>query len=231
MADPIVFPGTVEWSGENPGISLKETPDGPFVALASFFRVVLSPHGRGHALVLLQSPQDASPPAQRGNFCLHDNEPLARYLVADFVSHFGTFKGLAGLGSLIYRPLDSVEASGETGQQLQRDSEIRRSDGAPHLERPRQAVLLRAAAGQVGDRQASHAEPVRRLPGRQGDRKRPRPPGQACAARHCRAHHNHGYAGLLGDLDSLLTITAIGASFDSLSSPLQQHQHNVVHPD
>ena len=41
MADPIVFPGTVEWSGENPGISLKDQPDGPFVALASFFRVVL----------------------------------------------------------------------------------------------------------------------------------------------------------------------------------------------
>ena len=59
MADAINFPGTVEWSGENPGISLKATPDGPFVALASFFRVVLSPHGRGHALVLMQAPQDA----------------------------------------------------------------------------------------------------------------------------------------------------------------------------
>jgi len=65
MADPINFAGTVDWSGENPGISLKERPDGPFVALASFFRVVLSPHGRGHALVLLQSPQDANPPADR----------------------------------------------------------------------------------------------------------------------------------------------------------------------
>ena len=70
MADPISFPGTVEWSGENPGISLKETPEGQFVALASFFRVVLSPHGRGHALVLLQSPNDRSPPAERANCCL-----------------------------------------------------------------------------------------------------------------------------------------------------------------
>ena len=113
MADPIVFPGTVEWSGENPGISLKETPAGPFVALASFFRVVLSPHGRGHALVLLQSPQDADAPAERGNFCLHDNEALARYLIADFVAHFGAFKGQAGLGGLVYRRLDSVEASGD----------------------------------------------------------------------------------------------------------------------
>ena len=76
MADPIVFGGTVEWSGENPGISLKDQPEGPFVNLASFFRVVLSPHGRGHALVLLQSPQDADPPAERANYCFHDNENL-----------------------------------------------------------------------------------------------------------------------------------------------------------
>ncbi len=113
MADPISFAGVVEWSGENPGISLKDNPDGPFVSLASFFRVVLSPHGRGHALVLMQSPQDASPPADRANICLHDNEALARYLVADFVSHFGAWKGLAGLGGLQYRRLDSVEASGD----------------------------------------------------------------------------------------------------------------------
>ena len=110
MADTINFPGTVEWSGENPGISLKETPDGPFVTLASFFRVMLSPHGRGHALVLLQSPKDAGAP---GNVCFHDNEKLARYLVSDFVSHFGAWKGLPGLQGLTYRKLDSVEASGD----------------------------------------------------------------------------------------------------------------------
>ena len=113
MADPIVFSGAVDWSGENPGISLKDKPDGPFVALASFFRVVLSPHGRGHALVLLQSPQDAKPPAERANYCFHDNEKLARYLVADFVSHFGAFKDQPGLGNLVYRKLDSVAASGD----------------------------------------------------------------------------------------------------------------------
>lgn len=110
MADAINFAGTVEWSGENPGISLKERPDGPFVALASFFRVVLSPHGRGHALVLLQAPQDGS---SAGNVCLHDNEKLARYLIGDFVSHFGAWKGVPGLRGLNYRALDSVEASGD----------------------------------------------------------------------------------------------------------------------
>jgi hypothetical protein len=113
MADPIVFAGTVDWSGENPGISLKENPDGPFVTLASFFRVVLSPHGRGHALVLLQSPQDRAPPAERANLCLTDNEPMARYLVTDFVSNFGAWKGVPGLAGLTYRKLDSAAAGGD----------------------------------------------------------------------------------------------------------------------
>ncbi len=113
VADPIIFAGDVEWSGENPGISLKETPEGPFVVLASFFRVVLSPHGRGHALVLLQSPQEADPPRGRENYCFHDNESLARYLVTNFVSYFGSYKNLPGLGGLAFRMLDSVEASGD----------------------------------------------------------------------------------------------------------------------
>jgi hypothetical protein len=112
MAEPIVFPGTVEWSGENPGISLKEQPDGPFVALASFFRVVLSPHGRGHALVLMQSPAEANP---LNNVCLTDNERLAHYLVNDFVANFGAFKGLASLPALSFRKLDSVASSGDPG--------------------------------------------------------------------------------------------------------------------
>lgn len=109
MADPILFPGTVEWSGENPGISLKTDPNGPFTALASFFRVVLSPHGRGHALMLLQAPGDAN----GENICLTDNEPLARYLTKDFIAHFGAWKGLPGLAGMRYRKLDSVEAAGD----------------------------------------------------------------------------------------------------------------------
>jgi hypothetical protein len=113
MAHVINFSGTVEWSGENPGISLKETPDGPFVTVASFFRVMLSPVGRGHALMLMMSPHDASPPAERGNFCFSDNERLARYLVSDFVAHFGAWKDTPGLRNLVYRPLDSVETSGD----------------------------------------------------------------------------------------------------------------------
>ena len=113
MAETIQFPGTVEWSGENPGISLKEREDGPFVALASFFRVVLSPHGRGHALVLLRAPQATNPPPEQAHLCLTDNEALARFLVEGFVSQFGAFRGLPGLAALDYRRLDRVESAGD----------------------------------------------------------------------------------------------------------------------
>jgi hypothetical protein len=113
MAETVIFPGEVEWTGENPGISLKEDPAGPFTTLASFFRVMFSPHGRGHALVLMRSPQEASPPPEQGNVCLTDNEPLARWLVAHYVSHFGAWRGLPGLAGLQYRALDSVESRGD----------------------------------------------------------------------------------------------------------------------
>lgn len=113
MTDTILFPGTVEWSGENPGISLKEDPSGPFTTLASFFRVVQSPHGRGHALVLMLSPAEEAPPADRANVCFTDNEKLARWLVSDYVSHFGAWRGLPGLKGLQYRKLDSVKPSGD----------------------------------------------------------------------------------------------------------------------
>ena len=112
MVDVIQFPGIVEWSGENPGISLKIDPNGPFTALASFFRVVLSPHGRGHALVLVQS---ANEPIGAASVCLTDNEPLARWLLAEFVSNFGAFKGLVALRTIEYRKLDNVESGGDPG--------------------------------------------------------------------------------------------------------------------
>jgi hypothetical protein len=112
MVEVIRFPGTVEWSGENPGIFLKLNPSGPFTTLASFFRVVLSQHGRGHALVLLQPPNEfMRTPA----IVLTDNEPLARWLVSDFVAKFSAFQNIAAMRSLVYRKLDSVESSGDPG--------------------------------------------------------------------------------------------------------------------
>jgi hypothetical protein len=105
--------GTVEWSGENPGIYLKDTPDGPWRRLAVFFRVCLSPYGRGHAMLILEDPDKAQGMPAIRNFCITDNEPLSRYLVADFVSNFASFRGKAGLGAMSYLPLTTVRTVGD----------------------------------------------------------------------------------------------------------------------
>jgi hypothetical protein len=110
---PAINSGTVDWSGENPCMYLKERDDGPFVTLASFFRVVLSPKGRGHALVLVEAPQAKASRADALNVVITDNEPLARWLIADYASHFPAFKGAAALSNLEYRLLTRATASGD----------------------------------------------------------------------------------------------------------------------
>jgi len=110
----LTHPGVVDWSGENPGMYLKESAGGPFITLVSFFRVVASPHGRGHALVLLEAPLlDRSLP-EALNVCVTDNDALAHYLVANFVTYFGAFKGAEALPHMDYLPLEGVAASGDT---------------------------------------------------------------------------------------------------------------------
>src|SRR5262245_16457361 len=106
-------PNRVSWSGENPGIYLKDSADGKFTALASFFRVVLSPHGPGKAVVVCAAPDKAAG-AEAGNFVIADNERLARWLVSDFVSHFGAFKDKPALKSLAYLKLDQAATRGDT---------------------------------------------------------------------------------------------------------------------
>jgi hypothetical protein len=100
MARPAINPGTVDWTGENPGMYLKETADGPFVTLISFFRVLLSPRGRGHAAFILQDPHGEGRSAAKPNLCITDNEPLAEYLREGFVANFGAFRGLKGLAGV-----------------------------------------------------------------------------------------------------------------------------------
>ncbi len=110
----MTHPGEMDWSGENPGMYLKEKDDGPFVTLVSFFRVVASPHGRGHALILLEAPLLHQSQPEALNVCVTDNEPLARYLVNDFATHFGAFKGAEALQFMDYVRLTGVAASGDT---------------------------------------------------------------------------------------------------------------------
>jgi hypothetical protein len=63
--------------------------------------------------MLMQSPQEANPPAERANLCLTDNDALAHYLVDRFVTNFRTFKGLPGMQGLRYRRLDSIAVGGD----------------------------------------------------------------------------------------------------------------------
>lgn len=108
-----INPGTIDWSGENPGMYLKESAEGPFVTLISFFRVVLSPHGRGHAAFIFQDPHGDGKTPGKPNLCVTDNEPLARYLKDHFVAHFGVFKGVPALASCRFEKGNNFVAAGD----------------------------------------------------------------------------------------------------------------------
>jgi hypothetical protein len=113
MAESSVVNGAVDWSGENPGMYLREGgPDGPWGTVASFFRVVISPHGPGHAAFVFMDPT-GSGSDERPNACYTDNEPLARYLAEGFVSYFAAFKGNPNLGRISYRPADRFVHEGD----------------------------------------------------------------------------------------------------------------------
>ncbi len=106
-------PSKVEWSGDNPGIYLKEDPDGDWTALGIFFRVALSPHGAGTTMIVLEKPNEATGYPDANNICLTDNEPLTEYLIRDFMSKFPSFRGREGLGSMTYLPIDEVTTKGD----------------------------------------------------------------------------------------------------------------------
>jgi len=112
MPRPPVNPNEIDWSGENPGITLKESPDGETTCLVSFFRVVVSPHGPGHAVFILTDPSGKAQ-GDQVNACFTDNEPLARYLLSDFIAHFGAWKDNPHLANLPFKRADSFRFSGD----------------------------------------------------------------------------------------------------------------------
>ena len=112
LATPI-HPGKVDWTGENPGILLKETADGPWSAMALFFRIAWSPAGRGQVLVLYEDPNSARSLPDTANVVLHDNRALADFLVGTFVARLAAFAGAAAFPALDYRELDSVQTQGD----------------------------------------------------------------------------------------------------------------------
>lgn len=118
MPSPI-NPGRVDWTGENPGIYLKDEQDGPWTGLATFFRVVYSPHGMGAGVLLLDQPGVARTLPEANNFCISDNEALARYLVDGFFSRFASFRVSAGINAISYLPATSVQRAGDTRSRYQ----------------------------------------------------------------------------------------------------------------
>jgi len=111
MADQPINPGLVDWSGENPGMYLKLEESGPFTCLVSFFRVVYSPHGGGHGVVILMDPHGHD--ANAVNAFYADNRALAEYLKHEFVAQFAAFKGSPLLPNLPIREATSFTHSGD----------------------------------------------------------------------------------------------------------------------
>ncbi len=114
MPNSPIHPGVVAWTGENPGIYLKDEQDGPWTGLMTFFRITWSEHGRGHGVLLLDDPNVEQSLPEVANFCITDNEPLARYLVDEFFSKFASFKVSPGLKAIQYLPLTEVYREGDT---------------------------------------------------------------------------------------------------------------------
>jgi hypothetical protein len=105
-----INPGRVDWSGENPGIYLKhDAADDAYCVLSLFFRVALSPYGRGHAAIVLAAPDADSGWPEETNFIITDNQRLMRWIVDGWVTRMPTFIGRAGLQHMSWLNLDSVQ--------------------------------------------------------------------------------------------------------------------------
>lgn len=121
-------PGRVEWSGENPGIYLKKSPqDAAYSTLALFFRVVMSPYGRGNAAIVLGAPDDARGWPDAPNFIMTDNQRMMRWIVDGWVTKMPTFVGKAGLGAMSW--LDCASVTKRPGDLKSRYSETLRGSG------------------------------------------------------------------------------------------------------
>ena len=104
-----INPGRVDWSGENPGIYLKLNQEEDFSTLALFFRVVLSPYGRGHAAIVLGEPNEPKGWPEVPNFIMTDNQRMMHWIVEGWVTKMPTFIDRKGLDHMSWLDLDSVE--------------------------------------------------------------------------------------------------------------------------
>ena len=127
MSRVSINPGRVDWSGENPGIYLKSDPAGDYTALALFFRVALSPFGRGHTAIVLGAPDADKGWPEVPNFIMTDNQQMMRWIIDGWVTKMPTFIGKAGLSAMTWLDCDGVEK--RPGDVKSRYSETLRGSG------------------------------------------------------------------------------------------------------
>lgn len=111
LSEPIT-PGAVDWTGENPGILLKNE-DGGFAAMALFFRVAWSPAGQGQVLLLYGSPDRAAGPPDAPNVLMSDNADLAAFLKENFIGKLAAFRDAPAFENLPHLTAASVRSSGD----------------------------------------------------------------------------------------------------------------------
>jgi len=111
LAQPIT-PGVVDWTGENPGILLKND-DGSFSAMALFFRVAWSPVGQGQVLLFYGSPQQARADPVAPNLLFSDNADLGRYLLDNFIGKLAAFRDVPAFDNLVHVGIQSVRSCGD----------------------------------------------------------------------------------------------------------------------
>ncbi|HCK75952.1 MAG TPA: hypothetical protein DHW07_02260 [Gammaproteobacteria bacterium] len=103
----------MEWAGDNPGIYLRKSPDGPWTGLGIFFRVLYSPHGQGSLMIILGDPDKATGFPDSRNVCLTTNVELTHYLINNFIKRFPSFRDQPGLAAMTWLNAESHSSIGD----------------------------------------------------------------------------------------------------------------------
>ncbi len=110
--DNPIMPGQVDWTGENPGILLKDDND-DFAAMALFFRVSWSPVGQGQLLLLYSDLESTAGTSSQPNVLIGDNPNLSEYLMKNFIGKLGVFREAKPYNHLKYQPAFNIRSSGD----------------------------------------------------------------------------------------------------------------------
>ncbi len=110
--DQPITPGIVDWTGENPGILLKNDDDS-FAAMVLFFRVAWSPVGQGEVLLLYGSPATRDGTREAPNVFMANNRALSDFLKENFIGKLGAFADAPAFADVPYVHATNVLASGD----------------------------------------------------------------------------------------------------------------------